>query len=54
MSDEALGDRPFSGRTAWSRNLATPLRSFLRTETGSSTLLLAAAVVALVWVRLEL
>ena len=24
----------FSGRTAWARNLQTPLREFLRTETG--------------------
>src|SRR5262245_65305570 len=43
----------FSGRTAWARNLETPLRSFLRTETGSAAVLLAAAVVALVWVNAD-
>ena len=39
----------FSGRTAWARNLQTPLRTFLRTETGSAAFLLAAVVAALVW-----
>src|SRR5437764_11109024 len=38
-----------SGRTAWARNLATPVRDFLSTETGSAAVLFAAAVVALVW-----
>src|ERR687894_456773 len=40
---------PFSGRTAWARNLAAPVRDFLRTETGSAAVLLAAAVAALAW-----
>src|SRR5207245_3068213 len=40
---------PFLGRTAWARNLAAPVRDFLSTETGSAAMLLAAAVVALVW-----
>ncbi len=44
---------PFSGRTAWVRNLETPLRSFLRTETGSAAFLLAAAIAALVWVNVD-
>src|SRR5437763_4228425 len=43
----------FTGRTAWARNLQTPLREFLRTETGSAALLLAAAVAALVWVNVD-
>ncbi|MGZ4717235.1 MAG: Na+/H+ antiporter NhaA, partial [Acidimicrobiales bacterium] len=42
-----------SERTAWSRSLGTPLRDFLRTETGSAVLLLAAAVAALVWVNAD-
>src|ERR1700716_569211 len=41
--------QPFSGRTAWGRNLAAPVRDFLSTETGSAAILLAAAVAALVW-----
>jgi Na+/H+ antiporter NhaA len=41
----------FSGRTAWARSLQTPLRQFLRTETGSAAVLLAATVIALIWVN---
>jgi Na+/H+ antiporter NhaA len=44
---------PFSGRTAWARSLETPLRAFLRTETGSAAFLLAATVAALVWVNVD-
>ena len=43
----------FSGRTAWARNLETPLRTFLRTETGSAAFLLAASIAALVWVNVD-
>jgi len=43
----------FSGRTAWARNLQTPLRTFLRTETGSAVVLLATAVAALAWVNID-
>jgi Na+/H+ antiporter NhaA len=45
--------QPFSGRTAWARSLQTPLRRFLRTETGSAAVLLAMAVAALVWVNID-
>src|SRR5215211_3185909 len=41
------------GQTAWSRNVETPLRQFLRTEIGGAAVLLGAAVAALVWVNLE-
>lgn len=41
----------FSERTAWARNLETPLRSFLRTQTGSAVVLLVATVAALIWVN---
>jgi Na+/H+ antiporter NhaA len=44
---------PFSGKTAWARSLETPLREFLRTETGGAAVLLAAAVAALVWVNVD-
>src|SRR6476619_7237832 len=43
----------FSGTTAWARNLPTPLRSFLRTETGSATVLLGATLAALLWVNVD-
>ncbi len=40
---------PFQGTTAWARNLAAPLRDFLRNETGSAVVLLVAAIAALLW-----
>ncbi len=48
MSVEAP-DIPYGGRTAWARNLAAPVRSFLSTETGGAIAMLAAAVAALLW-----
>jgi Na+/H+ antiporter NhaA len=42
-----------SGRTAWARSLRTPLREFLRTETGGAAVLLTATVAALVWVNVD-
>src|ERR687885_1827351 len=38
-----------SGRTAWARNLAAPVRDFLATETGGATVLRGATLAALVW-----
>ncbi len=43
----------FSGKTAWARSVETPLREFLRTETGGAAFLLVAAVAALVWVNVD-
>ena len=40
-------------RTAWSRNVGTPLREFLGTETGSAVVLLAATIAALLWVNVD-
>jgi Na+/H+ antiporter NhaA len=42
-----------TGHTAWSRTLQTPFRAFIQTETGGASVLLAAAVAALVWVNLD-
>jgi Na+/H+ antiporter NhaA len=42
----------FSGRTAWARNLQTPVHEFLRTETGGAAVLVAAAA-ALVWANVD-
>jgi Na+/H+ antiporter NhaA len=39
----------FSERTAWARNIAAPIRSYLSTESGSAMVLLAATVAALLW-----
>jgi Na+/H+ antiporter NhaA len=46
VGTEAAG---YGGRTAWARNLAAPVRSFLRTETAGAAAMLAAAIAALVW-----
>ena len=35
--------------TAWRRGLSTPLRQFLRTETGSAAILAVSALAALIW-----
>ena len=43
----------FSGRTAWARNLQTPLRVFVRTETGSAAVLVGMTVAALAWVNID-
>ena len=47
---EATGlGTPGAGRTAWARNLAAPVRSFLNTESGGALVLLVATVLALLW-----
>jgi Na+/H+ antiporter NhaA len=48
-AEEGASTGPLSGRTAWARNLEAPLRDFLRTQSGSAAILLAAALAALVW-----
>jgi Na+/H+ antiporter NhaA len=53
VSETEEADRPLSGRTAWARNLKSPLREFMRTETGSAAFLLVATVAALVWVNVH-
>jgi Na+/H+ antiporter NhaA len=53
MADTDVSATPFSGRTAWTRSLQTPLRAFLRTETGSAAVLLAGVVAALVWANAD-
>jgi Na+/H+ antiporter NhaA len=54
VAETDVSTSPFSGRTAWTRNLQTPLRSFLQTETGSAAVLLAAVVAALVWANADI
>jgi Na+/H+ antiporter NhaA len=46
-------DAATAGRTAWGRHLQTPLRQFLRTETGSAAVLLAATIAALIWANVD-
>jgi Na+/H+ antiporter NhaA len=42
----------FSLRTAWRDRPQTPLRRFMRTETASAAVLLAATIVALIWANI--
>ena len=44
-----MATEAFRERTAWARNMAAPVRDFLRNETGGAVALLAAALAALVW-----
>src|SRR5581483_6383686 len=53
MANVEAASGTFSGRTAWTRNLQTPLRNFLQTETGSAAVLLAGAAAALVWANAD-
>jgi Na+/H+ antiporter NhaA len=53
VSEIAQPTPAFTGRTAWARNLKSPLREFMRTETGSAAFLLAASLAALVWVNVH-
>jgi Na+/H+ antiporter NhaA len=43
------GTSRLSGKTAWARNLAAPVRDYLSTETGGAAVLLAATIAALLW-----
>ncbi len=43
--------RPLTQRTAWVRSLAAPIREFIATENVGAVVLLAATVVALLWVH---
>jgi len=49
MTDSRPAASPFAGSTVWARAKQTPLRQFLRTETGSAAVLLGATVAALIW-----
>jgi Na+/H+ antiporter NhaA len=53
MAEPRVSTSPFSGRTAWTRSIQTPLRAFLRTETGSAAVLLGGALVALAWANID-
>jgi Na+/H+ antiporter NhaA len=48
-----VSNQSWTAKTAWTRNLDTPLRRFLRTETGGAAFLLGATVLALVWVNIH-
>src|SRR3954465_11057417 len=41
-------------RTAWVRNLATPVRDYLNNETGGALVMAGAAVIALLWANVSI
>jgi Na+/H+ antiporter NhaA len=53
MTEPEGSTAPFTRRTAWARRLQTPLRNFLRTESGSAAVLLAATLIALAWANID-
>ena len=53
MTESPSASSLLSGHTAWARSLETPLRRFLRTETGSAAVLLMATLAALAWVNIS-
>jgi Na+/H+ antiporter NhaA len=53
MGEPAPTHTVFSGTTAWARSLETPLRQFVRTETGSAAFLLLATLAALAWANIS-
>jgi Na+/H+ antiporter NhaA len=52
VSDEAASSTRLGRRTLWGRGVAAPVRAFLRTESGSSGVLAAAILTALIWSNL--
>ncbi len=53
MTESEQTGSQFSLRTLWPERLQTPLRQFVRTETGSAAFLLAATLVALAWANAD-
>jgi Na+/H+ antiporter NhaA len=53
ITDATDSAAAFGERTAWIRNAQEPVREFLRTETGSAVVLLAATAAALIWANLD-
>ncbi len=49
VTETLTGTSAWRGRTFWARDRSAPMREFLRTESGSAGVLVAAVVVALVW-----
>ncbi|MGH2863350.1 MAG: Na+/H+ antiporter NhaA [Solirubrobacteraceae bacterium] len=45
----STAELPYEGRTAWARNLASPVRDFLSTESGGASVMIVATVAALIW-----
>jgi Na+/H+ antiporter NhaA len=53
VTEPASAPDPWSGQSEEPRGFRTPVREFLRTETGSAVVLLAATVTALAWANID-
>ena len=53
MADAGASGARRLARTLWARAAAAPLRAFVRTESASATVLVAAVAAALLWVNLD-
>jgi Na+/H+ antiporter NhaA len=53
VTESSASASEFSLSTTWARSLDTPLRRFVRTETGSAAVLLAATLAALAWANID-
>jgi Na+/H+ antiporter NhaA len=53
VQNDGGGDASFSRTTAWARSIGTPLREYMRAETGGASVLLAATVAALLWANID-
>ena len=53
MTEPGAAAWRYSRHTGWTQNLQTPLRRFLRTETGGAVVLLGATLAALVWANAD-
>ncbi len=53
VEDSSAPESRLARRTVWARNLETPLRRFVRTETASAAILLAATLAALAWANID-
>ncbi len=53
MADSSPASAPLRGLTLWRADKSAPLRAFLRTESGSAGILVAAVVAALVWANVD-
>ncbi|MGI8416668.1 MAG: Na+/H+ antiporter NhaA [Nakamurella sp.] len=53
MTEDSSSGSTWLGRTTWSRGRSAPLRSFLRTESGSAGVLVAAVIAALIWANIN-
>ncbi|MCW2541469.1 MAG: nhaA [Frankiales bacterium] len=53
MANNSAVEPAWRGRTLWARHRSAPVRAFMRTESGSAGILVAAVVIALIWSNVD-